>query len=135
MSHESNGHYIDPFRERRATSADHLEASTSLKDTAVAAFRNGDLVIASEAYWGVVAHMLQAIAERHDLDHRSNQDFKEIVQWLVEKTDDRDLLWLFTLAYRLHRNFYRIVLDEREVQDYASYAIDLADRIREFADA
>ena len=135
MSFESNGHLGDPFMERRATLANHLDASISLTGTASDALGDGNLVFASEAYWGVVAHMLQAIAERHGLDHRSNRDFKEIVVWLVGETHDRDLLWLFARAYTLHRNFYRIVLDEQEIRDYALHAMDLVDRIREFADS
>ena len=135
LSYGTNGFRGDPFRERRATRLDHLEVSTDLRDTAAAALRIGDLVSASEAYWGVVAHMLQAIAERHGLTHRSNQDFKAIVQWLVGETNDRDLLRLFTHAYTLHRNFYRIVLDEREVKDYSKSATELVYRIREFADS
>lgn len=135
MSYGSNWHQGDPFKERRATREEHLDASDNLREAAALALSNGNLVVASESCWGVVAHMLQAIAERHGLRHRTNLDFDDIVGWLVGETDDHGLRLSFVLAYRLHRNFYRIVLDEREVRDYASYAMDLVDRIREFADA
>ena len=135
MPSAANGHHGDPFRERRATREEHLEASASLRNVASTSLREGDLVTVFESYWGVVAHMLQAIAERHNLSHRTNRDFDKIIGWLVEETDDYSLQFLHSCAYTLHRNFYRIVLDEQEIRDYARYAMDLVDRIREFADS
>ena len=135
MSYRANGHRGDPFKERRATLEEHLNASANLQETAAVALSDGNLVLASEACWGVVAHMLQAIAERHGLSHWSNRDLDDIVSWLVGKTNDHGLRFPFACAYTLHRNFYRIVLVEDEVQDNARYAMDLVDRIREFADS
>lgn len=135
MPYRSNGHLGDPFRERRATREEHLHASSNIRELATVALSEGNLVVASEACWGVVAHMLQAIAERHGLKHQRNRDFDDIVNWLVSETDDQDLRLSYSRAYRLHRNFYRIVLHEREVEDDARYAMDLVDRIREFADS
>lgn len=135
MSYGAHRHLGDPFRERRATREEHLDASSNIRVVAAVALSEGDLVVASEACWGAVAHMLQAIAERHGLEHQRNRDFDDIVNWLVGETDDHGLRFSYSRAYRLHRNFYRIVLDEREVRDDASYAMDLVDRIREFADA
>ena len=135
MSSAGDGHRADPFKERRATREEHLEASSSLRAAAAASLKDRDFIIASEAYWGVVAHMLQAIAERQSLRHWSNRDFGEIIDWLIGETNDSQFLFLFARAYMLHRNFYRIVLDDHEVQDNARYAIALADGIRVFADA
>lgn len=120
--------------ERRATREEHLDASARLRVVADASLLARDFIIASEAYWGTVAHMLQAIAERHGLRHWSNRDFGEIVDWLIGETSDSQLLFSFARVYMLHRNFYRIVLDEHEVQANARYAIELADGIRGFAD-
>lgn len=133
MSSSGNGRLSDPFKERRATREEHLDASESLRASADASLVVNDFVIASEAYWGAVAHILQAIAERNGLRHWSNRDFGEIVDWLIGETGDSQLLFSFARVYMLHRNFYRIVLDEHEVRAHARYAIDLADRIRGFA--
>ena len=81
---ESNGRrFLGEFADRRATAEDHLEASDLLRQSARHAFDDGNLVLASEAYWGVAAHALQAVAERHGIKHSTNLDFKRAIEWLI----------------------------------------------------
>ena len=58
---------LDEFEGRRATPEQHLTVSDSLRATGQNAVATGDLPLASEAYWGVVAHVFQAVAERHGI--------------------------------------------------------------------
>ena len=125
-----------PFHDlagRRATPEQHIQASDYLRATAENALLTGDLVLASEAYWGVVAHMLQAIAERRGMRHISNLDFKVIKNWLIEETRNDDLDDWYFLTYRLHQNFYRIVMTRDEVEICSRLALALADAARPFA--
>ena len=90
-------------------------------------------MLASEAYWGVAAHALQAVAERHGIKHSTNLDFKRAIEWLITETGDNDLNGLFQRTYYLHRNFYQIVMTPEEVRENSQHALRLADQIRTFA--
>ena len=95
----------------------------------------GDLALASEAFWGIVAHILQAIAERRGIRHESNLDFRIIKDWLVAETQNHELNRLYFNAYQLHRNFYRIILRREDIEFWSKHAIALADAARPFAQA
>lgn len=133
MPPSSRRRYPEEFADRRATARDHLQASDSLREAARRAIDDGDLVLASEAYWGVVAHILQAVAETHGIPHSTNLDFERINNWLVAETHNEKLEGAFERSYRLHQNFYRIVLTQEEIRGYSHYALALADEVRDYA--
>lgn len=124
---------LGEFAGRRATPEQHLRVSDSLRATAENAVATGDLPLASEAYWGAVAHVFQAIAERHGIRHDTNRDFEVIRDWLVGEVGDDALFRWFRLTYRLHQNFYRIIMTHDEVVERSRFAIALADAARPFA--
>ena len=124
---------VDEFAGRRATPEQHLQESDSLRAAAERNLATGDLALASEAYWGVVAHMLQAIAERRGMKHETNLDFRTINDWLINETRNDEMdEWYFRI-YRLHQNFYRIIMTHDEVVEHSQYALNLADAARPFA--
>ena len=125
--------FLGAFADRRATAQDHLQASDSLRESAQQAIDDGNLVLASEAYWGVVAHALQAVAEQHGIRHSTNLDFQRISRWLISETQNPELADLYRESYNLHRNFYRVVLTHQEVRRYSQYALRLADEVRDYA--
>ena len=91
------------------------------------------MVLASEAYWGIVAHALQAVAERNGIKHSTNLDFERINNWLISETRNGQLDYWYDMSYRLHRNFYRIVFKQEEIRDLSRHALALADEIRDYA--
>ena len=119
--------------QRRATPEQHVQASYSMRDMAEHCLATGNLPLASEAYWGMVAHMLQAIAEKRDMRHDTNLDFRTIKDWLTDETQNTELNHLFIETYELHRNFYRIVMTRDEVVERSRFAVALADTARPFA--
>ena len=121
------------FAGRRATPEQHLQASDLLRTVAARAFANGELVLVSEAIWGVVAHTLQAVAELHGLKHDTNLDFRHIKDWLVEETGDGQIHIWFLRAYELHQNFYRIQMTREDIESRYPHALELADAARPFA--
>ena len=121
------------FAGRRATPEEHLQVSNLFRATAERAIAAGDLALASEAYWGMVAHMLQAVAERHGLKHTTNLDFRDIKDWLVAETGDSQLHRSFRQTYQLHQNFYRIVMTIDDIETRSPLAIALADAARPYA--
>ena len=123
----------DEFAGRRATPEEHLQESDSLRDAAKHCMSVGKLGLASEAYWGMVAHILQAIAERRGMRHISNLDFRVIMDWLVGETGNEQLKIWFQRTYRLHQNFYRIIMTPEEIEARSESALALADAARPFA--
>ena len=93
----------------------------------------GDLALASEAFWGMVAHMLQAVAERRGMKHETNLDFRDIKDWLARETGNDEARMWFSRTYELHRNFYRIIMTHSDIETRAQYALALADAARPFA--
>ena len=81
----------------------------------------------------MVAHMLQAVAERHGLKHTTNLDFRTIKDWLIDKSGDATLDRLFFRTYQLHQNFYRIVMTIDDIEIRALQALALAAAARPFA--
>ena len=123
---------LDEFEGRRATPEQHLTVSDSLRATGQNAVATGDLPLASEAYWGVVAHVFQAVAERHGIRHTTNRDFEVIRDWLVDEAGDQVLIRWFQRTYELHQNFYRIIMTRDEVVVRSRFAVALADAARPF---
>lgn len=93
----------------------------------------GDLALASEAYWGMVAHMLQAVAELRGMRHETNLDFRTIKDWLIDETGDATLDRLFFRTYQLHQNFYRIIMTLDDIITRSRQALALADAARPYA--
>ena len=120
------------FAGRRATPEQHLQESDSLRAAAERNLVTGDLALASEAYWGVVAHALQAIAERSGMKHDSNLDFRTIKDWLVNETKNDEIENWYRQTYWLHRNFYRITLTRTEIETWSPCALNIADAARPF---
>ena len=133
MSESSSQRFPREFADQHATAQEHLHASDSLREAARQAIDDGNLVLASEAYWGVVAHALQAVAEKHGIPHSTNLDFRRIIDWLVSETHNIELEDWFQRSYHLHQNFYRIVMNQEVIRDYSQFALRLADEIRVYA--
>ena len=110
-----------------------MRESDSLRDAAALCMSVGKFGLACEAYWGVVAHMLQAIAQRRGMRHRSNLDFRAIMDWLAAETGNEELKTWFQRTYRLHQNFYRIIMTTEEIEARSESALALADAARPFA--
>lgn len=72
----------------------------------------GDLVQASEKYWGAVTSLLNAIAEVKGLPHYTHRDLKEISLRLTKEEGDPEYTRLFSSIETLHANYYHGFLDE-----------------------
>ncbi len=73
---------------------------------AEALYEGGDFVQAGEKYWGAVAALLNALAEKRGWPHYSHRDYAVAVERLYIETGDKELVIGFSLAERLHSNFY-----------------------------
>ena len=121
------------FATRRATPEQHLQESDILRAAAMINLEAGNLALASEAFWGMVAHLFQAIAEIRGMRHESNLDFRTIRDWLIAETQNHQLNESYERTYQLHRNFYRITLTPEEIETRSRHALALADAARPYA--
>ena len=109
---------LDPSRRVEVylkLSEDYLRSGEEL-------YSKGDLTQAGEKYWGAVAALLNAIGELRGWDHYSHRDYDVIIDKLYEETHDKSLLIDFSMAERLHANFYHGFMS-REVFDAHRQAI------------
>lgn len=54
-------------------------------------YAKGDLPQAGEKYWGAVAALLSAVAEKRGLPHYSHRDYDELIDLLYEESGDEEL--------------------------------------------
>ena len=103
--------------------------SATLLDQAHAELDAGDLIQASEKFWGATAQALKAIAQERGWDHGSHAHFYGIVRNLVDETGDHQLVELFGGANLLHINFYEHWLEEIEIRVFARQVEELLGRL------
>jgi hypothetical protein len=89
----------------------------------------GDLVQASEKYWGAVTSLLNAIGEEEGLPHYSHKDLKEISIYLSEKEGDPEYTRLFSSVETLHSNYYHAFLREATFKAHAEDAKKLVEKL------
>lgn len=111
------------------TTEGYQAVSARLFDQAQVELDAGDLVQASEKFWGAAAQALKAIAQDRGWDHSSHAHFYVIVRNLVDETGDRELVELFGAANLLHINFYEHWYEEIEIRNLAPKVRELLDRL------
>ena len=111
------------------TSARYQSVSTQLFDQAHIELEAGDLIQASEKFWGAAAQALKAIAQERGWDHDSHAHFFRIVRDLIDQTGDKHIATLFNAANSLHVNFYEHWMTEDEIRPLANQVGALIERI------
>lgn len=93
-------------------------------------YAGGDLLQAGEKYWGAVAALLNAIAERRGLPHFSHRDYAVLVDRLFEETGDEELVKGFRVAEGLHANFYHSSMGRRQFELHRRAVLELVEKLR-----
>ena len=89
--------------------------------------------MASEAWWGAVSQLIQAVAKRNGLPSNNHADLRQTASWIGAEIENPELPVWYNRTFALHRNFYRIVLTHDEVEDRSTYAAALLDSATKFA--
>ena len=113
------------------TAQDCRAISAALLDQANIELEAGDLIQASEKFWGAAAHSLKSIAETRGWQHKSHAHFYRIIRNLSNETSDKDLIYLFNAADSLHSNFYENWMQEDEIRHFSIQVAQLIDRLSE----
>jgi hypothetical protein len=95
----------------------------------------GDLVQASEKYWGAVSSLLNAVGERENLPHYTHRDLKEIAIHLTEKEGDKEYTRLLSSAETLHANYYHNFLGKTSYDAHREDALRLIERLKKYLGA
>jgi uncharacterized protein (UPF0332 family) len=85
----------------------------------------GDLVQASEKFWGASALAVKAIAAKRGLKLEQHGSLWNVVSKLSKQKGDEDIDIYFSVANSLHRNFYEDQMNKEVIEI-------LAQRIEEF---
>ncbi len=72
------------------------------------------LAQAGERYWGAVAALLYAVAEKRGMPHYSHRDYALIIGRLYKESKAREIVVGFSLAERLSVNFYHDFIERDE---------------------
>lgn len=96
-------------------------------------YRRGDLAQAGEKYWGAVAALLDATAEKRGWEHYSHRDYNMIVGRLYKESGDKELLTAFGMAERLHANLYHSFMDKEIFEAHREEALKLVEKLKRYA--
>lgn len=96
-------------------------------------YARGDLVQAGEKYWGAVVALLSAVAEKRGMPHYTHRDLWEVVEALVEETGDPEYSTLFSIAEKLHANFYHNFLKKPSFDRHREGALRLVEMLKRLA--
>lgn len=95
-------------------------------------YEKGDLAQAGEKYWGAVAALLNAIAEKRGLPHFSHRDYAVIIGKLYRDTKDKEIVVAFRMAEGLHANFYHNFMERAEFDLHREAVLKLLEKLRRF---
>ncbi len=112
-----------------ATTQKYQSVSAHLYEQAQIELVTGDLIQASEKFWGSVAQALKSIAHARGWEHKSHGNFYRIIRNLVDESGDKQLVPLFQAADTLHANFYEHWLEADEIQSLADQVDELLKKL------
>ncbi|RSN76516.1 PaREP1 family protein [Candidatus Methanodesulfokora washburnensis] len=92
-------------------------------------YKRRDLSQSGEKYWGAVAALLNAIAEKKGWPHYSHRDYADIVEKLSEELKE-PLGRLFASAERLHANYYHNFLTELNFEAHREDVLELLRKLK-----
>ncbi|MGC9050664.1 PaREP1 family protein [Pyrobaculum sp.] len=93
-------------------------------------YQKGDLAQAGEKYWGAVAALLNAIAEKRGWEHYSHRDYALAINRLYRETRDRELVVGFRMAEGLHANYYHNFMETEEFKLHREAVLRLVEKLR-----
>ncbi len=99
-------------------------------DDARELLKKGDLVQASEKFWGATALTIKMVAAKRGLKLEEHGSLWAFVNVLSIKSGDRDIIRFFNTANALHRNFYEHEMPKEAVEVSAEGIEQLIDKLR-----
>ncbi|KPV63629.1 MAG: Archaeal PaREP1/PaREP8 family protein [Candidatus Bathyarchaeota archaeon BA2] len=107
----------------------YLELSKKYLEEGKNYLAKGDLVQTSEKVWGSVAEAVKAAADKRGWEHSRHHHLETVISRLIEETKDVELGRLYSVAERLHANFYENFATLIEVEAYIEDAKKLIEKL------
>ncbi len=111
------------------TTQKHQSVSVHLYEQAQIELETGDLIQASEKFWGSAAQALKVVAQERGWDHNSHAHFYRILQGIIAETGDEELFDLFGAANLLYVNFYEHWMSSQQIRRLGVQVGMLIDRL------
>ncbi len=102
-------------------------------DDARELLKKGDLVQASEKFWGATALTIKMVAAKRGLKLDEHGSFWAFVNVISIKSGDKDIIRFFNTANALHRNFYENEMPKEAVEVSAEDIERLIDKLRKIS--
>ncbi len=99
-------------------------------DDARELLKKGDLVQASEKFWGATALTIKMVAAKRGLKLDEHGSLWAFVNVISIKSGDKDIIRFFNTANALHRNFYENEMPKEAVEVSAEDIERLIDKLR-----
>jgi len=91
----------------------------------------GDIVQASEKYWGAITSLLNIIGELRNMPHYRHSDYWEIIETIAMELD-KEVIDLYGIAERLHANFYHNFIKKENFQYYRKRVEKLINTLKDY---
>ena len=78
--------------------------------------KEGDLVQASEKFWGASALAVKRIGAKRGIKLEQHGSLWSFISRLSRENGDKEIVRLFTVANGLHRNFYEAQMNKEAVE-------------------
>ena len=99
-------------------------------DDAKELLKKGDLVQASEKFWGATALTIKMVAAKRGLKLEEHGSLWAFINLLAMESGDRDVIGLFHVANGLHKNFYENEMPKEAVEVSAEGIDRLIEKLR-----
>ncbi len=99
-------------------------------DDARELLKKGDLVQASEKFWGATALTIKMVAAKRGLKLEEHGSLWAFINLLAMESGDRDVIGLFHVANGLHKNFYENEMPKEAVEVSAEGIDRLIEKLR-----
>ena len=94
---------------------EHAQTALDFIEAADREFAMGDRLQGSEKLWGAASQAVIAIARRYGWSYGSHKALRDAVRRLAEEHDDHTLLMGFSVAEKLHANFYHGFMEDDQL--------------------
>ncbi len=95
--------------------------------------KKGDLVQASEKFWGAAALTIKMVAAKRGLSLEEHGSLWNFINTLAKVSGDKDIVRFFGEANALHRNFYENEMARESVEISAEDIEKLVDKLRKIS--
>ena len=107
---------INSVSEIEERSKYYIQLSEIYLTKAIEYFKKGDLLQTSEKLWEAATLIVKAFAEKKNIRHYRHRDLEKVVSVIFKETRNRRILELWSIALRLHSNFYENFMISEEIE-------------------